>query len=111
MEHGSEERRRFPRVAATGAMMAMRPVSLTVQILDLSSDGLLLACPQALSLRAKPRVTGTFAGRRLDATLDIRHVSSQWDQQAGGYRTGGQFVSLDPSARGVIEALLTECRP
>jgi hypothetical protein len=91
-------------------MIAMRPVSQTVQILDLSSEGLLLACPQPLPLGAKPRVTGTFAGRRLEATLDIRHVSSQWDQQVGGYRTGGRFVSLEPTARGVIEALLSECK-
>jgi hypothetical protein len=110
MEHGSLERRRFPRVAATDVVMAMRPVSLTVQILDLSAEGLLLACPQALSLGAKPRVVATFNGRRLDATLDICHVSSQWDRKFFGYRTGGRFVSLDPTARGVIDALLSERR-
>ena len=108
MEHVSPDRRRFPRVEATSEVTVGRPVSMAVQMLDLSSQGLLLACPQPLSLGSKLRVTAQIAGRRLEADVDVRHVSSQWDQHVKGYRVGGRFESLDSTVRGVIDGLLGE---
>jgi len=108
MEFGSPDRRRFPRVEMTDEVMIGRPVSMAVQMLDLSSEGLLMACPQPMRVGATLQVTAQIAGRRLDGNLDVRHVSSQWDNQIKGYRVGGRFVSLDPVVRSAINDLLGE---
>jgi hypothetical protein len=100
------ERRRFPRVATANGITATRPVSMTVQLLDLSSDGLLLACERPLAIAAIPRVVSWLAGRRLEVELVVRHVSSRWVDGAGGYLVGGRFPALDPPARQAIDTLL-----
>jgi hypothetical protein len=110
MEQRSPDRRRFPRYEATNGLIAIRPVSMAVQMLDLSSEGVLLACPQPQRLGAKLRVTAQISGRRLEADLDVRHASNQWDQHVKGYRVGGRFVALDPMARCVIDDLMGEAR-
>ena len=111
MEDGFIERRRFPRVPLTSGTAFVRPVSMAVRLLDLSSDGLLMSCPDPLRLGATSKVMARLAGRSLDAEIDIRHVSSRWDQRIGGYRVGGRFVSLGPQARLAIEGLLGGSHP
>ena len=106
MEFNSPDRRRSPRVETTQQVIIGRPVSMTVQMLDLSANGLLLACPSPQRPGARLRVTAQIAGRRLDADFDVRHVSSKWDQQIKGYRIGGRFVTLDPSSRNLINDVL-----
>jgi hypothetical protein len=91
--------------------MVIRPVAVPVRLLDLSSDGLLLACRDPTRIGATPRVIAGLAGRRLDVELDTRHVSSQWDEEAGGYLVGGSFRSLDPLARRTLNDLLGASDP
>ena len=86
--------------------MATRVVSMPVRLLDLSVDGMLLACPLPLAIAAIPRVASWLAGRRLEVDLVVRHVSGRWDEEAGGYLVGGRFAALDRPARRVIDALL-----
>ena len=95
---------------ADGATV-VRPISAAVRLLDLSSEGVLLSCPDPMRLGATSRVVARLAGRSLDAEFDIRHVSSQWDQRVGGYRVGGRFLSLCPQARLAIEELLSGSSP
>ena len=111
MEHEFAERRRSPRVATTNGTMVIRPVSVRVRLLDLSSDGLLLACPDPTRIGGTARVIAWLGGRRLDAEFDLRHVSSQWDDKAGGYLVGGRFPSLDPLARRTLNDLLGASDP
>jgi hypothetical protein len=108
MDLGFPDRRRSPRIELTSDVMVGRPISMAVQMLDLSSEGLLMACPQPLRQGAQLRVTAQISGRRLDANVDVRHVSSQWDKHVKGYRVGGRFVSLDPVVRHAIDDLLGE---
>ena len=41
-----------------------------------------------------------------ELTVDVRHVSSEWDHRVEGYRIGGRFLSLGAQARRAIEELL-----
>jgi hypothetical protein len=107
MESGFIERRRSPRVSVADGATVVRPVSMAVRLLDLSSEGVLLSCPDPIRLGVTSRVTARLSGRSLDAELDVRHVSTQWDPRVGGYRVGGRFVSLGPQARLAIEELLS----
>jgi hypothetical protein len=84
---------------------------MPVRLLDLSSDGLLLACERPLTIAATPRVVAWLAGRRLEVELVVRHVSSRWVEKAGGYLVGGCFPALEPSARLTIKALLATTEP
>lgn len=106
MESGFIERRRSPRVAMGESAQAVRPVSMAVRLLDLSTDGVLMACPNPMTPGVVSRVIARLGNRPLDAALDVRHVSAEWDPQAGGYRVGGRFVTLGPQAREAVEGLL-----
>jgi hypothetical protein len=106
METGFIERRRSPRIPMGGGAQVVRPVSMAVRLLDLSSEGLLLSCPDPIEPGAASRVIARLGAQALDAELDVRHVSSQWDQRVGGYRVGGRFLSLGPQARLAVESLL-----
>jgi hypothetical protein len=107
MESGFTERRRSPRVSIASGALIVRPVSMAVRVLDLSSEGLLLSCPDPIVPGATSRVVARLGGRPLDAEIDVRHVSSHWDQRVGGYRVGGRFLSLGPQARLAVESLLS----
>jgi hypothetical protein len=79
---------------------------MPLRLVDLSSDGLLLACERPLTIAATSRVVFWLAGRRLKAELVVRHVSSGWVDEAGGYLVGGRIPALDPAARSTIDTLL-----
>lgn len=106
MEPQFAERRRHPRVAVNGAALAMRPVSMAVRLLDLSSGGVLLACPDRMRVGATPRVVARLGGAPLEAQLHVRHASDQWDKDAGGFRIGAFFTSVSPLGAIAIDELL-----
>jgi len=106
MESGFIERRRSPRIAMGNGAKVVRPVSMAVRLLDLSSQGVLMACPSPITPGVVSRVIARLGNRPLDVALDVRHVSSEWDPRAGGYRVGGRFVTLGPQARLAIDGLL-----
>ncbi len=107
MEQSNPERRRSPRVPVTSGAIAMRAVSMSARILDLSSGGILLACPDPVRLGATRRLTASLPGRPLDLEFEVRHVSRNPDPEAGGYRVGGKFRPVNPLARIVIDDLLS----
>ena len=106
MDNGFVERRRSPRVTMGSGAVVVRPVSMAVRLLDLSSEGVLLSCPDPVPPGAASRVVARLGDRAFDAELDVRHVSDQWDQRHGGYRVGGRFVALTPQARQAVDGLL-----
>jgi hypothetical protein len=107
MENAFIERRRSPRVPMGGGAQLVRPASMAVRLLDLSSEGVLLACPSPIQPGVASRVIARLGNRPLEAEIDVRHVSSQWDPQAGGYRVGGRFLALGPQARAAVDGLLS----
>ena len=107
MDNGFIERRRSPRVPMGSGVQVTRPVSMAVRLLDLSSEGVLLSCPDPITPGAVSRVIARIGNRPLDVELEVRHVSSERDQRVGGYRVGGRFLSLGPQARLAVERLLT----
>lgn len=106
MEPHFTERRRSPRVPVGGAALAMRPVSMAVRLLDLSSGGVLMACPDRMRVGATPRVVARLGGAPLEAQLHVRHAAEQWDKDAGGYRVGALFTSVSPLGAIAIDELL-----
>jgi hypothetical protein len=106
MDSGFVERRRSVRVPMGGGATVVRPVSIAVRLLDLSSGGVLLSSPDPIAPGALPRIVARLGNQPLEAELDVRHVSREWDPRVGGYRIGGRFVSLGPQARQAVDGLL-----
>jgi hypothetical protein len=73
-----------------------RPVSMAVQVLDISTQGALLACPDPLYPGTMRRIVARLGGFTLEAGLHVRHASDKWDHRVGGYRAGGEFSWLSP---------------
>ena len=111
MEHEFRERRRSPRASTDNRTMVALQVSVPIRLLDLSSDGLLLACEAPLRVGSTVRVVSGMAGRRLEVELCVRHASSRRDEGVGGCVVGGSFPSFDPTARQIITALLAASVP
>ena len=107
MEHEFKERRRSPRIATEHGTMAALHVSVPVRLVDVSPDGLLLACEAPMRIGSILRVVSGLAGRRLEVELCVRHVSSRRHEGVGGYVVGGSFPSPDPAVRHMIAALLS----
>ena len=106
MEHEFTTRRRSPRVSAENGTIVALHVSVPVRLLDLSSDGMLLACEIPLRAGSTVRVVTGLAGRRLEVELSVDEVSNRPDEGVGGYVLAGSFPSFDPAARQIITALL-----
>ena len=107
MESGFVERRRSPRVPMGSGAVAVMPASMAVRLLDLSSQGVLLACPDPVLPGTPSRVAARLGDRSFDTELDIRHVSSEFDRRLGGYRVGGCFLALSPQSKQAVEVLLS----
>jgi len=80
MERGFIERRRSPRIPMGGGAQVVRPVSMAVRLLDVSSEGVLMACPSPMTPGVASRVIARLGNRPLDAGLDVRHVSAEWER-------------------------------
>jgi len=100
------ERRSSPRASTESASLGALHVSVPVRLLDIGSDGLLMACWVPLRVGSTVRVVAGVAGRRLEVEVVVRHVSSGWDERAGGYVVGGSLPTFDATAREIITALL-----
>ena len=112
MEHEFRERRRSPRASADNRTMVALQVSVPIRLLDLSSDGLLLACEAPLRVGSTVRVVSRLGGgRRLEVELCVRHASSRRGEGVGGCVVGGSFPTFDPTARQIITALLAASVP
>jgi hypothetical protein len=106
MEHEFTERRRSPRVSAGNGTIVALHVSMPVRLLNLHSDGLLLASEVPLRVGSTVRVVTGLAGQRLEVELCVDEVSNQPREGVGGYVLGGRLPSFDPTAREIIAALL-----
>jgi hypothetical protein len=106
MDYAFTERRSSPRASTESAALGALHVSVPVRLLDIGSDGLLVASWVPLRVGSTVRVVASVAGRRMEVEIIVRHVSGGWDERAGGYVVGGSFPSVDAAARQVITALI-----
>jgi hypothetical protein len=107
MEHEFAKRRRSPRVCTEYGTIVALHVSVPVRLLDLSPDGLLMACEVPLRVGSTVRVVTGVTGRRLAVELCVDPVSNRPDEGVGGYLLWGRLPSSDLTARQVITALLS----
>ena len=96
-----EERRRSPRYEIEGGELALLPVALSVQVLDISAAGALLQSNQSAKVGGRGRLRMTMAGQPFSADVDVRRVSLGVGNV--GHRIGVMFVDISPESQQMIE--------
>lgn len=106
MSDGFVERRRAPRVtvAVDGPSVSL-PTTVSVQVLDISEHGALLASPVRVEPGQVAQLRTRIAVEPLSAHVEVRRVTNGL-RQAGTYRLGVQFTSIDDDSRRKIERLV-----
>jgi hypothetical protein len=103
MEKMMEERRRSPRYDIVAGELALLPFSITVEVLDISADGVLLQSNRLLGVGARGCLRLTIGGEPVAADIEVRRVSPGSPGTHPGYRIGATFVGLGSQHRQVIE--------
>jgi hypothetical protein len=109
MRSDMEERRQTPRVSAGPAQLALLPMTIPVQVVDISVVGVLLHCSQPLEPGTKASLRMNLWGFPFSADVEVRRVTpAPADGLTGGYRIGGMFVAITPEHRQLIERFASQ---
>ena len=98
-----EERRRARRYAIEAGDGAMRSVSVTVRVLDLSVAGVLVQSNRPVKLGVRGRLRLNLGGQAFMADVEVARVSRASATADEGYRIGAVFVGITPEHRQLIE--------
>jgi hypothetical protein len=101
------ERRQHPRteVKRAGLDLALSAQN-TVQVLDISQSGMLLAASQPLAVGRRAYIKTRLGAEPVTLTVVIRRVTNGIRTGHGSYRIGCEFVGLDEENRRKIERFL-----
>jgi c-di-GMP-binding flagellar brake protein YcgR len=103
----ASDRRRGARVAVDRDVPELTlPVSATVQLLDISESGVLLASSQPLDVGRRAQLRTRIGAEPLTVLVEIRRVLPSQRHGPAAYRLGAEFVNLDEESRRKIEGFL-----
>jgi hypothetical protein len=103
------ERRRAPRLAATRDAQMSRPAWTTVEILDISTSGVLFEAPQSLEVGERGQLRMRLGDRSFAAEIEVRREEPH-PAPSGGYRVGAAFTALDDGNRATLEGFIGTAR-
>ena len=94
------ERRRAPRHPVELGELTVMPSSVPVQVLEISTAGVLLRSEQPVKPGARGRLRLTVGGTLIAADVEVRRISAATH---AGYRVGARFVGISPEHLQAIE--------
>lgn len=100
------DRRRTPRVTlprGNGQPSVVLPVSTTVQVLDLSQSGALLAVSDPLVIGQRAQLRTRIGAEPLTVQVECQRVTAGHDESA---RVGARFADIDDESQRKIDAFL-----
>jgi c-di-GMP-binding flagellar brake protein YcgR len=101
------ERRQHPRAEVKRNELELAlSAQNTVQVLDISQSGMLLAASQPLAIGRRAQIKTRLGAEPVTLTLVIRRVTNGIRTGHGSYRLGCEFVGLDEENRRKIERFL-----
>jgi c-di-GMP-binding flagellar brake protein YcgR len=101
VERRSSRRVRVP----PGAVAVTMPMSATVQVLDMSETGMLLAAAQPVEVGRRGRLRVRIGHELVSVEVEVRRIESG-RPGSGAYRLGAEYVDLDDSTRRRIAGFL-----
>ena len=107
MTQRQNDRRRGPRVAIDRDVPELTlPVSATVQLLDISESGVLLASSQPLDIGRRAQLRTRIGAEPITVLVEVKRVLPSQRHGPAAYRLGAEFVNLDEDSRRKIEGFL-----
>ena len=107
MEVPLRERREHPRAPVKGGEFELAlSAQNTVQVLDISQSGMLLAASQPLAIGRRAQIKTRLGAEPVTLTVVIRRVTNGIRTGHGSYRLGCEFTGLDDENRRKIERFL-----
>ena len=107
MEGPLSERRHHPRAhVRRNALDLSLSAQNTVQVLDISQSGMLLAASQPLAIGRRAFIKTRLGAEPVTLAIVIRRVSNGIRTGHGSYRLGCEFVGVDEENRRKIERFL-----
>ena len=103
------ERRASVRVAAGDEAEIGQPNWSTVELIDISTTGVLFGCPVAVDIGEKGQLRVRLGERSFAAQIEVRRADSR-KAAHGAYRLGAAFVSLDEGSRLHLEDFIGDAR-
>jgi c-di-GMP-binding flagellar brake protein YcgR len=105
--NGGAERRRHPRVPiGADPPLTTLPTSATVQVLDISEHGALLAAAHPLEVGRRANLRVRLGAEPMVLQVEVRRVSHAPGPARTAYRMGAVFVDLDEDVRRKLDAFL-----
>ena len=101
------ERRRSPRVALGALELAVMPFDVSVQVLDVSTKGVLFRAFRAVPLGARGQLRLNLAGLPFSAEVEVQRVSLI-PEESGMFRIGVMFVEPDLEHQKMIERFVNQ---
>lgn len=110
MSSAAPDRRRGPRIAlASPEPEVTLPLSATVQVIDISESGVLLASSQPLDVGRRAQLRTRLGTEPVTVIVEVRRVvSAPSGRGPGTYRLGTEFVALDDDVRRKLTAFLKQ---
>ena len=110
MPEAFTERRRFPRTTVAAGHELRMPLQMTVQLLDISANGVLVAAPQPLEPGAIAEIQSRLGADPVLMQVEVKRVAPDGapGRPAGRYRMGSRFVAVDEAGRRGIQKFLRD---
>ena len=105
----SPERRSTVRFNAGGEAEIGQPNWSTVEVIDISTTGVLFSCPVAVEVGEKGKLRMRLGDRSFAAQIEVKRSDSPKTAQ-GGYRLGAAFISLDDGSRIHLDDFIGDAR-
>jgi hypothetical protein len=103
------ERRQAPRLVAGNDVEITRPAWTTVQILDISTTGVLFEAPDSLDVGQQGQLRVRLGDQIFAAEIDVRRVDKR-PSSSKGHRAGAVFSALDETNRATLERFIGTAR-
>jgi len=104
------ERRRFPRTTVAAGHELRLPLQMTVQLLDISSSGVLVAAPQPLETGTSATIRAQLGGEPVLMEVEVERVAPDGapGRPAGRYRLGSRVLKVDEAGRRTVQKFLRD---
>jgi len=103
------ERRATPRHLAGGDAELGQPNWSTVEVIDISTLGVLFASPVAVEVGERGKLRMRLGDRSFEAQVEVRRSDTRKTAQAA-YRLGAAFITLDEESRLHLEDFIGDAR-
>ena len=110
MPEAFHERRRLPRTTVAAGHELRMPVQMTVQLLDISATGVLIAAPQPLEPGAMAEIQTKLGSDPVLMQVEVKRVAPDGPpgKPSGRFRMGSRFVAVDEAGQRGIQKFLRE---